>query len=141
MRDRRTFSALVGGGLLLVLFWPTRSSTPALPANPPPAPGIERLAMLEELAYWKRGSEREFGLFAERPLSALAHARPRAFALFGDGRGNPGRHQLLASIPYGRLIEETAERYRLDSLLLARGANRSGFDATAISPRRAGRIS
>jgi len=136
MRDRRTFSALVGGGLLLVLFWPTTSGTPAPPADPPPAPSLERLAMLEELAYWRRG-DRAGRLFAdERPLSALAEGKPRAFALFGDERGSAGRHQLLNSIPYGTLIEETAERYRLDSLLLAAVVQtESGFDARAISPR------
>jgi soluble lytic murein transglycosylase-like protein len=136
MRDRRTFSALVGGGLLLVLFWPATSGTPAPPADPPPAPNLERLAMLEELAYWRRG-DRASVLFAdERPLSALAEGRQRSFALFADQRGNGGRHQLLASIPYGPLIEDAAERYRLDSLLLlAMVQTESGFDAGAISPR------
>ena len=140
MRDRRTFSALVGGGLLLVLFWPTSSGAPAPPADPPPAPSLERLSMLEELAYWRRDGERGLQLFAdERPLSAIQAvvrgARPRSFALFGDERQSAGRHQLLASIPYGPLIEDTADRYRLDSLLLlAMVQTESGFDAGAISP-------
>src|SRR6185436_10301351 len=135
MRDRRTFCALVGGGLLLVLLWPTTSGTPAPPADPPPAPSLERLAMLEELAYWRRDGRPR--LFAdERPLSALAQQGRRSFALFGDERGHAGRRQLLASIPYGSLVEETAQRYRLDSLLLAAVVQtESGFDPTATSPR------
>ena len=136
MRDRRTFSALVAGGLLLVLFWPTSSGAPAPPADPPPAPSLERLAMLEELAYWRRDGEGGLRLFAdERPLSAVNGVRQRSFALFGDERKSAGRHQLLASIPYGPLIEDTAERYRLDSLLLlAMVQTESGFDAGAVSP-------
>ena len=136
MRDRRTFSALVAGGLLLVLFWPTSSGAPAPPTDPPPAPSLERLAVLEELAYWRRDGEGGLRLFAdERPLSALNSVRQRSFALFGDERKSVGRHQLLASIPYGALIEDTAERYRLDSLLLlAMVQTESGFDAGAVSP-------
>jgi soluble lytic murein transglycosylase-like protein len=135
MRDRRTFSALVGSAVLVVWLWPTSSSTPATPADPPPLPSVERLAMLQELAYWTRGIGRERLFADERPLSALADRR-RSFALFGDERGQAGRHQLLANIPYGTIIEETAERYRLDSLLLAAVVQtESGFDATAISPR------
>ena len=136
MRDRRTFSALVAGGLLLVLFWPTSSGAPAPPADPPPAPSLERLAMLEELAYWRRDGERGLRLFAdERPLSAVHSVRQRSFALFGDERKSAGRHHLLTSIPYGALIEDTAERYRLDSLLLlAMVQTESGFDAGAVSP-------
>ena len=140
MRDRRTFSALVAGGLLLVLFWPTSSGAPAPPADPPPAPSLERLAVLEELAYWRRDGEGGLRLFAdERPRWVVQNAvngvRQRSFALFGDERKSAGRHQLLASIPYGPLIEDTAERYRLDSLLLlAMVQTESGFDAGAVSP-------
>jgi soluble lytic murein transglycosylase-like protein len=135
MRDRRTFSALVGGAVLVALLWPI-SSTPAPPADPPPLPSVDRLAMLQELAYWTRGIGRERLFADERPLSALANGRQRAFALFGDERGQAGRRQLLANIPYGTIIEETAERYRLDSLLLAAVVQtESGFDAAAISPR------
>jgi soluble lytic murein transglycosylase-like protein len=136
MRDRRTFSALVGGAVLLVLFWPTSSGAPAPPADPPPAPSLERMAMLDELAYWRRDGEAGLRLFGdERPLSAIQSARTRTFALFGDERKSASRHQLLASIPYGSLIEDTADRYRLDSLLLlAVVQTESGFDAGAISP-------
>src|SRR5262245_53863381 len=72
LRDRRTFSALVGGGLLLALVWPTTSSAPAVPVNRPPVPTADRLAMLSELAHWTHGSERDFSLFGTGPLPALA---------------------------------------------------------------------
>lgn len=136
MRDRRTFPALVGAGLLLVLFWPTTSSAPAVPLNRPPLPSRERLAMLAELAHWTHGSDRDFSLFGEGPLPALARNRPRGFALFAAEGDAEGRRQLLADVPYGELIAETADRYRLDSLLLAAMVQvESGFDAAAISPR------
>jgi hypothetical protein len=136
MRDRRTFSALVGGGLLLALFWPTTSSAPAVPVNRPPLPSNERLAMLSELTHWTHGSGRDFSLFGEGPLPALARNRPRGFALFAAEGDAEGRRQLLADVPYGELIFETAERYRLDGLLLAAMVQvESGFDAAAISPR------
>jgi hypothetical protein len=135
LRDRRTFSALVGGGLLLALFWPATSSAPAPPLYGPPEAGSERLAMLEELALLTRGNGSGFALFAEHPLAALAHESERSFRLFGEA-GDNGRRQLLAKIPYGAVIEETAERYRLDSLLLAAVVQaESGFDPMAVSPR------
>jgi len=134
MRNRRTFPALVVGGLLLVLFWPTTSTAPAPPADQPPAPGLERLAMLEELAFWRRGGENDFTLFGERPVSAAVQGRARDFALFGTSQGR-GRQVLLSSLPYGALIEEAAASYRLDSLLVAAVVQaESGFDAGAISP-------
>jgi hypothetical protein len=136
MRDRRTFPALVGGGLLLVLFWPTTSSAPAVPGNRPPQPSPERLALLAELAHWTHGSDRDFSLFGSGPLPALARDRPRGFALFAAEGDAEDRRQLLADVPYGKLIAETADRYRLDSLLLAAMVQvESGFDPAAISPR------
>lgn len=139
MRDRRSFSVLVGGGLLLALFWPVTSGRPALPLYGPPEAGSEGRAVLEELALLTRGNDGGFPLFTERPLAALAHAtggeRERGFRLFGEV-GDNGRRQLLAKIPYGALIEETADRYRLDSLLLAAVVQtESGFDPMAVSPR------
>ncbi len=139
MRDRRFFSALVGGGLLLALFWPVTSGAPAPPLHGPPEAGSEGRAVLAELALLTRGNDGGFPLFTERPLAALAHAnggeRDRAFRLFGEV-GDNGRRQLLAKIPYGALIEETADRYRLDSLLLAAVVQtESGFDPMAVSPR------
>src|SRR5687768_14452677 len=73
MRDRRSFSALVGGGLLLALFWPATSSTPAPPLYGPPEAGSEGRAVLAELALLTHGNDGGFALFAERPLAALAH--------------------------------------------------------------------
>ena len=137
MHDRRNFAVLVGGGLLLALLWPTTSSSPSAPAVVPSAPSSTSLAVIEELSHWSRGSEREFGLFGERPLSAATtYDRSRGFALFGVERGQGRRGQLLATLPYGAIIEETADRYRLDSLLLAAVVQaESGFDAAATSPQ------
>jgi soluble lytic murein transglycosylase-like protein len=139
MRDRRSFSALVGGGLLLALFWPVTSGAPAPPLYGPPEAGSEGRAVLEELALLIRGNDGDFPLFTERPLAALAHStvgeRERSFRLFGEV-GDNGRRQLLAKIPYGALIEETADRYRIDSLLLAAVVQtESGFDPMAVSPK------
>jgi hypothetical protein len=135
MRDRRSFAVQVAGGLLLALVWPATSGAPAPSLAPPPAAVSERFAVLEELALWTRGNDVDFALFAERPLAAISHQRERDFRLFGEG-GDSGRRQLLARIPYGALIEEVAERYRLDSLLLAAVVQaESGFDPMAVSPQ------
>ncbi len=91
--------------------------------------------MLAELAHWTRAGSHDFPLFGERPLSLQVQDRPRGFSLF-DNERDRGRHMLLATLPYGTLIEEAAERYRLDSLLLAAVIRaESGFDAAAISPQ------
>ena len=136
MRDRRSFSALVGGGLLLVLFWPATSGAPAPPLAQPTSPGEERLDVLAELALRSRGDHDGFGLFPERPLAALASDRAQSFTLFRDRAGDTSRRRLLANIPYGDLIEDAAERHRVDSLLLAAVVQaESGFDPTAVSPR------
>jgi hypothetical protein len=135
MHDRRTFPALVGGGLLLVVLCPTTSSAPALPAHTPPPPGAERMAMLAELSHWSRQGDREFVLFGERALGTLEDERRRSFALF-SAEDDGGRRALLATLPYGPLIADAAEAYRLDSLLLAAVVEaESGFDAAAISPQ------
>jgi transglycosylase-like protein with SLT domain len=135
MRDRKMFAALVVGLLVVASLWPTTASVPALPAVLPAPPDAERVAMLEEIAYWMRGTGREFRLFGERPLTASASAGRRVFHLFGNANG-AGRRQLLATLPYGALIEEAAQRYHLDSLLLAAVVQtESGFDARALSPQ------
>jgi hypothetical protein len=135
MRDRNIFPILVGLGLLTAALWPTTASIPALPAIVPAAPTADRAAMLDELAFWMRGSQREFGLFGERPLSAV-EGRQHAFALFDDASRPVERRELLTTLPYGALIEDAAQRYRLDSLLLAAVVQtESGFDARAISPQ------
>ncbi|HEV8630154.1 MAG TPA: lytic transglycosylase domain-containing protein, partial [Thermoanaerobaculia bacterium] len=135
MRDRRLFPALVGGGLLLVLLWPSTSSAPAVPDHVPPPPSPQRVAMLQELERWTRGHDHGFELFGGDRL-ARAEDRARGFALFGERAGGSERRQLLATLPYGSLIQDAAEQYRLDSLLLAAVVQaESGFDPAAISPQ------
>ena len=135
MRDRELFAVLVGGLLVVATLWPTTASVPALPAVVPAPPDAARVAMLEEIAYWMRGTGREFRLFGERPLTSSANVGRRVFRLFGNANG-VGRRQILATLPYGALIEEAALRYHLDSLLLAAVVQtESGFDPRALSPQ------
>jgi hypothetical protein len=127
---RRLSSALVGGALLLIVLWPATTSSPA-PVAPPPLPSAATLDMLAELSRWAADRDRGFDLFGHRHLFAFAGAR-RGFALFAD---SPER-RLLDRVPYGAYIVEAADRYRIDSLLLASVVEaESGFDAGAVSPQ------
>src|SRR3954454_2966299 len=130
MQQRRSFFAVVVGVLLLVLLWPATSSSPA-PALPPPPPSAATLAMLSELGRWAANHDRGFDLFGHRRLYGFDLAQRRRFELFPT---SPER-QVLEALPYGPLILEAADRYRLDGLLLAAVVQaESGFDAAAVSP-------
>jgi hypothetical protein len=129
MREqRRSFFAVTGGVLLLVLLWPATTSSPA-PVAPPAPPSQATLALLSEVAHWTTDADRGFDLFGHRRL--VGFAAGHGFVLFAD---SPER-RLLGTVPYGSLILDAAERYRLDGLLLAAMVEtESGFDPTAVSP-------
>jgi len=127
MQERHGLKVAVGAVLLSILLWPATSTTPA-PAAPPAPPSAATLQMLSELGRWASvGRDRGFDLFRHRRLS---HDGSR-FALFAD---SPER-RLLDTVPYGSLIVDASESYRIDGLLLAAVVEtESGFDAGAVSP-------
>jgi len=131
MEQRRSFFAgVIAGVLLLVTLWPATSTSPA-PALPPPPPSTATLAMLSELGRWAAAHDRGFDLFGHRRLYGFDLAQRQRFELFPT---SPER-RLLEALPYGPLILEAADRYRLDGLLLAAVVQaESGFDASAVSP-------
>ena len=131
MREqRRGFFAITGGVLLVVLLWPATSSTPA-PAAPPAPPTQATLALLAELGRWAGVRDHGFDLFGHHRLAMVDGSRPTGFELFAD---SPER-RLLDTVPYGSLIVDAADRYRLDGLLLAAVVQaESGFHAGAVSP-------
>ena len=135
MPDHRRLSrTAVASALFLVLLVPSSASIPSPLQHQPPAPGAPDLALLDELAGWVHGDASRFDLFEGGELGELV--RRRSFHLFRDFNGREERRQLVASLPYGELIQAAADQYRLDSLLLAAVIQaESGFDPGAVSPR------
>jgi soluble lytic murein transglycosylase-like protein len=133
---RRIPLAAVAAVVLLVLLVPSSASIPAPVQHQPPAPSASELALLEELSHWVRAGESRYRLFDEAALGGLLREQRRSFELFRNFNGAPERQRLLANLPYGELIQEAADHYRLDSLLLAAVVQaESGFDPRAVSPR------
>jgi hypothetical protein len=113
---------------------PSITSVPD-PGLVPPSP--EEVEVLMELSDWLVGEPGGSPLdgSAERPLSDAIRNRSRSFELFRSF--NDERHEidLLHRMPFGRMISETAERHRLDGLLVAAVIEaESAFDPTALSP-------
>ena len=62
--------------------------------------------------------------------------RRQSFELFREYGAETDRRDLVRDLPYGELIDEAAERFSIDSLLLASIMEaESGFNPYAISPR------
>jgi hypothetical protein len=132
----RSFWPAVAITLLVVLIVPSSASIPSLLQHQPPAPSDSELALLEELAAWVQGVGPRYELFGGEDLPQLLRTRRDSFELFRGFNGPQECDRLLAGLPYGRLIQEAAERYRLDGLLLAAVVEaESGFDPQAVSPR------
>ena len=135
MRRKRTFSVLFALGVVLLV--PTVPSTSSVPPSLPDVPSPEEVAAWEEFLTWVQGGEStEYRLSGEERLSDAIRSRPRGFELFRGFLGTEERRQLLASLPYGEVIDEAAEAHQLDGLLVAAVVRvESGVRAGAISPR------
>jgi hypothetical protein len=142
---RRLPPAAVIATLLLVLLLPSSASISSLvQQHELPAPTPAELSLVAELQPWATASAANgYRLFAGDEINPLASgalvtlARPgRGFGLFRSVDGSRQRQRLMATLPYGHLIQEAADQYRLDSLLLAAVVQaESGFDPRAVSPR------
>lgn len=92
------------------------------------AQSAEEIALLEELAGWIEPVVDELS-----PLDAYRERRD-SFEVFRRFHGGETRSALLSHMPYGQAIQRTAERYGVDSLLLASIVEvESGFDPEAMS--------
>jgi soluble lytic murein transglycosylase-like protein len=128
-------------GLAAALFLVTSlNSTPSVPSVPDPLPELpspEEVAAIEELASWLAGSG-DGSLHAMSPgdLRAVIRERPRTFELFRRYTGKEARRRYLEAFPYGEDIYDVAQRYQIDSLLLAAVVEtESGFSPDVVSPR------
>ena len=101
---------------------PTLPSVPDLGAAPPT---LEEIHVLEELADWIAGPDN---------LVKAVQSRRRSFELFRRYGDEGARRELVKGLPYGELIDDTAQRHDVDGLLLASIMEaESGFNPYAIS--------
>jgi len=139
-RARKVTRRLAVTGILALLFLglDTTPTIPSVPLSVPPAPDLERVAMLEDLAAWMVGSaadRRQIDTLVRKNLSQLIREKPRRFELFRSHLDGGAEREFLHSLPYGDEIEETAARHRLDGLLLAALVEaESSFLPDAVSP-------
>jgi soluble lytic murein transglycosylase-like protein len=136
---KATRSTLVTAVLaLLFLGLDTAPTTPSVPAFVPDPPDLEEVAMLEELADWLVGSAaegRQLDTMVRDNLTDLICKRPRRFQLFRKALDARAEREFLRGLPYGNAIEETAEKHRVDGLLLAALVQaESSFLPDAVSP-------
>ncbi|MEM7480642.1 MAG: lytic transglycosylase domain-containing protein [Acidobacteriota bacterium] len=108
------------------------------PPTPPSVeiPSPEEIAVLDELALWLTDSdEGSLGTMSPVDIRAAVRERPETFELFRSYNLKEDNHRYLESVPFGGEIVEAAERYDLDSLLVAAVIEvESGFLPHAVSP-------
>lgn len=123
--------------LFVVVSFNSPPGLPSVPSDLPEAPSPEEVQTLEELAEWVLGSPISEGVRALQgtDLATAVQQRRRSFELFRRYGASASRQALLVDLPYGDLIHEVADRYRVDGLLLASIIQaESGFDPEAVSP-------
>lgn len=126
---------LAAFGAVLLTAAPSDTSIPDPSIRPPEA---GELILLAEISDWLLGEQAdgEFNVFSERDLVAAIRAEPRSFELFRRGPGADAERRLLTELPYGELISDSAQRHRVDGLLLASIVEtESSFDPAAVSSK------
>jgi soluble lytic murein transglycosylase-like protein len=124
--------------LLLVVAPQPVPSDIAEPDSRLPLPPAEESLAREDLAAWlAEGATTDLRVVSPGDLSAALGSTPRRFSLFAE----PGpaslaaQRDVLCKLPYGRMMAKTAERNRVDGLLLAAVVEaESGFIPNAVSP-------
>ena len=137
MQSRRRRGPLAGMAtvLFLVLTFNSAPSDPATPGPMPPAPSLEEVLALEELAKWVAG-DRNLTVLTPGDLSSALRDERRGFELFRSYTGREARRSFVEGLPYGRQMAATAERHGVDSLLVAAVVQvESRFRPGAVSPR------
>lgn len=136
---KATRRIVVVGILALVFLWlDTAPTIPSVPTSVPEPPDLEEVAMMEDLAAWLVGPAahgRQLDTRMRHHLSDLIRERPRRFELFRSQLDSGAERAFLHTLPYGDAIEETADRHRVDALLLAALVEaESSFLPDAVSP-------
>lgn len=133
-KSRRGSFVVLATGLFLVLSFNSTPSVPSVPAPQPP-PDLAEIAALEELADWLVGYDADPRILRTSDLKSREDGGHQTFELFRRVTDKASRKTFLTEMPYGDTIFETAERHRLDGLLLAALVEvESSFLANAISP-------
>jgi soluble lytic murein transglycosylase-like protein len=104
----------------------------------PPPPTPEEVYVLEQLAEWVLGGpiSEDFTAFTDADMASVDHTRRQSFELFRRFGSEHARQERLLALPFGDLIQSSAERHQVDGLLLAAMVEaESGFDPHAISPQ------
>ncbi len=127
------------GAVLFVIV--SLSSPPTLPSVPddrPEPPTLQEIYVLEELAEWVlgRSASDDFQVFEANDLAGAVQRRRQSFELFRDHGSRDERRNLVRALPFGEIVDDTAERHSVDSLLLVSIMEaESGFNPYAISPQ------
>lgn len=133
-KPRRGSLVVLATGLFLILSLNSTPSVPSVPAPEPP-PDLAEIAALEEIADWLLGYESDLHALRISDLTGGGDGAPQTFELFRRVTDKESRKSFLHGLPYGETIFETAERHRLDGLLLAALVEvESSFLPHAISP-------
>jgi len=98
-------------------------------------PSNEEVEILEQLGAWVLGDEGEFRALQDVDISDVVRERPQSFELFRKYHDDPEQQrEFLSGLPYGEVIHEAGQRYRVDSLLIAAMVEtESSFNAWAVS--------
>ena len=114
---------------------PSGTTVPDPSVRPPRA---EDLALMRELSDWLLGGEEanQFRALSASDVAAALRDEPESFVLFNRPRRRVAERELVRGLPYGKLIWDSAQRNRIDGLLLASIVEtESSFNAHAISPQ------
>lgn len=113
-------------------------TTPSIPDDRPAPPSPEELTVLDDLAEWVLGGveAKSFEAFPDKDYPAAIRSNSQSFELFRRYNKETTRRDIVQTLPFGDLIEKAADRYSLDSLLLAAIMEaESGFNPKAVSPQ------
>lgn len=135
---RRAFLAVLGLATFFVTMMVAVPSGTTVPDPSVRPPRGEDLLLMRELSDWLLGGEgaNQFHAVNAADLAAALRDEPESFVLFKHPRRRAAEQRLVRGMPYGNLIWASAERNRVDGLLLASIVEtESSFNASAVSPQ------
>jgi hypothetical protein len=126
--NQKRFPPIAAATLLFVIVaLNSPPTTPSIPEDRPEPPSEEELAVLDDLAEWVLGRENS---------PTAIHSNSQSFELFRRYSKETTRRDIVQTLPFGDLIDKAADRYSLDSLLLAAIVEaESSFNPQAESPQ------